>query len=143
MLSTASPPSPLALIFGSVLTLALPLCGILYACTVYVRSVKIMKTFEGYKLIAVKERFVLAVNSIVERHRTAGQVLTWRLLHEIEKEALKTLVQAGDLDIQYIRMMRSSRWGYVPKIDKPAQVQRQEKLPIAVSLIHQAYQVLH
>src|SRR3569832_1060926 len=77
MLSTASPPSPLALIFGSVLTLALPLCGILYACTVYVRSVKIMKTFEGYKLIAVKERFVLAVNSIVAlglraKNRQAG-----------------------------------------------------------------------
>src|SRR3569832_2790044 len=108
MLSTASPPSPLALIFGSVLTLALPLCGILYACTVYVRSVKIMKTFEGYKLIAVKERFVLAVNSIVERHRTAGQVLTRRMLHENEKEALKTHEQAGELDIKNLSLKHIS-----------------------------------
>src|SRR3569623_3349519 len=102
-----------------------------------------MKTFEGYKLNAVKERFVLAVNAIVERHRTAGQILTWRLLHEIEKEAIKSLEQAGDLDRQYIRMLRSSRCGYVPKIDKPAEVKPQQKLPIAVSLIHRVYQTLH
>lgn len=102
-----------------------------------------MKTFEGYKLNAVKERFVLAVNAIVERHRTAGQVLTWRLLHEIEKEAIKSLEQAGDLDKRYISMLRSSRWGYVPKIDKPAEVRPQQTLPIAVALIHHAYRILH
>lgn len=102
-----------------------------------------MKTFEGYKLHAVRERFVLAVNAIVERHRTAGRILTWRLLHEIEKEAIKSLEQAGDLDKQYIRMLRSSRWGYVPKIDQPAEVRPQQTLPMAVALIHRAYQILH
>lgn len=102
-----------------------------------------MKCFEGYKLHAVRNRLALIVNSIVERHRTAGQVLTWRLVHEIENEALKTLEKAGDLDKKYIRMMRSSRWGYVPKVDQPADLEGQKVLPETVSLIHDAYTTLH
>jgi hypothetical protein len=102
-----------------------------------------MKGFEGHKLHAVKERLALAVNSIVERHRTAGQVLTWRLVHEIENEALKTLEQAGDLDRKYIRMMRSSRWGYVPKVDEPADLKRHKALPDALVMIQHAYHTSH
>jgi hypothetical protein len=102
-----------------------------------------MKGFEGYKLHAVKERLTLAVNSIVERHRTAGQVLTWRLIHEIEREALKTLEQAGDLEKQYIHMVRSSRWGYVPKVDEPADLESHEALPVALTLIQNAYLTSH
>lgn len=102
-----------------------------------------MKGFEGHKFIAVKERLNLVVNTIVERHRTAGKVLTWRLVHEIEKEALKTLEQAGDLDRQYIHMMRSSRWGYIPKGDEPAEIPGNATLPEAVSMIQNAYQTSH
>jgi hypothetical protein len=102
-----------------------------------------MKLFEGHKLIAVKERLALAVNEIVERHRTAGQVLTWRLVHEIEKEALKKLERAGDLDVKYIRMVRSSRWGYVPRIDQPADLQSHEELPVALTVIRKAYHTFH
>lgn len=102
-----------------------------------------MKGYEGYKFSAVKERLSLAVNSIVERHRTAGRILTWRLVHEIEKEALQTLERAGDLDRQYIRMMRSRRWGYIPRIDEPADVERDIALPEAVSMIQHAYQASH
>ncbi|WP_019140463.1 DUF2471 family protein [Noviherbaspirillum massiliense] len=102
-----------------------------------------MKGFEGHKLIAVKERLNLAVNSIVERHRTDGKVLTWQLVHEIESEALATLEQAGDLDRKYIRMMRSSRWGYVPKVDEPADLKRHKALPEALVMIRAAYQRTH
>jgi hypothetical protein len=102
-----------------------------------------MKGFEAYKLHAVKERLNREVNSIVERHRTAGQVLTWRLVHEIEKEALKTLEQAGDLDMKYIRMMRSSRWGYVPKDDLPADLKSHKVLPDALYMIQDAYLTSH
>ncbi|HEV7617558.1 MAG TPA: hypothetical protein VGO51_05580 [Burkholderiaceae bacterium] len=102
-----------------------------------------MKGYEGYKIHAVKERLALAVNSIVERHRTAGQVLTWRLVHEIENEALKTLERAGDLEVKYIRMMRSSRWGYVPKVNQPADLKAHKALPVAVSIIERAYLTSH
>lgn len=102
-----------------------------------------MKFFEGHKLHAVQARLALAVNAIVERHRTAGKVLTWRLVHEIEKEALKELEQAGDLDVKYIRMIRSSRWGYVPRINQPADLQNHDCLPEAVRLIRNAYHTLH
>jgi hypothetical protein len=99
--------------------------------------------FEGYKLQAVKARLALAVNRIVERHRTSGEVLTWRLVHEIEKEALKTLEAAGDLDIEYIRMVRSSRWGSVPRVNQPADLSAQEALPITLTYIHNAYHTSH
>lgn len=102
-----------------------------------------MKGFEGYKLHAVKERLTLAVNSIVDRYRTAGQILTWRLIHDIENEAIKTLEQAGDLDIKYIRMMRSSRWGYIPKVDEPADLKEYETLPVALTIIQNAYHTYH
>ena len=94
-------------------------------------------------MFAVRERMALAVNSIVERHRSEGRVLTWRLIHEIEREALQTLEKAGDLDARYIRMVRSSRWGYVPRVDEPADLDGFEELPIAVSMIGKAYRALH
>ncbi|HJW57353.1 MAG TPA: hypothetical protein VJ577_18985 [Burkholderiaceae bacterium] len=102
-----------------------------------------MKGIEGYKLFAVRERLALAVNTIVERHRTDGRILTWRLVHEIESEALKKLEQAGDLDIKYIRMMRSSRWGSVPRVDQPADLQSHQALPVALTLIRHAYHTSH
>ncbi|MGE5649697.1 DUF2471 family protein [Noviherbaspirillum sp. UKPF54] len=102
-----------------------------------------MKLFEGHKLHAVQARLELAVDAIVERHRTAGRVLTWRLVHEIEQEALRTLQEAGDLDMKYIRMVRSSRWGYVPKVNQPADLQSHECLPVALTMIRKAYHTLH
>lgn len=99
--------------------------------------------FEGYKLIAAKERLARAVNEIVERHRTAGDVLTWRLVHEIEKEAIKKLEQAGDLDVKYIRMLRSSRWGYVPRVNQPADLENHKELPVALTMIQHAYCTYH
>jgi hypothetical protein len=102
-----------------------------------------MYFFEGHKLIAVRARLALAVNDIVERHRTAGQVLTWRLIHEIEKEAIRTLEQAGDLDVKYIRMVRSSRWGYVPRVNQPAELEGYEELPVALTMIQNAYHAVH
>lgn len=102
-----------------------------------------MKLFEGHKFFAVKERLALAVNHIVERHRTEGQVLTWRLVHEIEKEALRKLEEAGDLDMKYIRMVRSSRWGYVPNVDQPADLEGHEDLPLALTMIQHAYHTCH
>jgi hypothetical protein len=102
-----------------------------------------MKFLQGHKLFAVRERMALAVNGIVERHRSEGRILTWRLIHEIEREALQTLEKAGDLDTRYIRMVRSSRWGYVPRVDEPADLETIEELPIAITLIRKAYLSLH
>jgi hypothetical protein len=108
-----------------------------------IRLKKQMNFFEGHKLIAVRARLTLAVNEIVDRHRTAGQVLTWRLVHEIEKEAIRTLEQAGDLDVKYIRMVRSSRWGYVPRVNQPAILEGHEELPLALAMIQNAYHAVH
>lgn len=102
-----------------------------------------MKFFEVHKLHAAEARLALAVDAIVERHRTEGRPLTWRLVHEIEKEALKTLEEAGDLDREYVRMLRSSRWGYVPRVNQPADLRCHDALPVALTLIRKAYHTLH
>lgn len=102
-----------------------------------------MKFFEVHKLHAAEARLALAVDTIVERHRTEGRPLTWRLVHEIEKEALKTLEEAGDLDREYVRMLRSSRWGYVPRVNQPADLRCHDALPVALTLIRKAYHTLH
>lgn len=102
-----------------------------------------MKLFEGYKLHAVKARLALAVNAITERHRSSGRVLTWRLVHEIEREALKELEDAGDLDVNYIRMVRSSRWGYVPRVNQLADLKNHDQLPVVVTMIRRAYYSCH
>ena len=102
-----------------------------------------MKLFEGHKLHAVRARLALAVDAIVERHRTEGRGLTLRLVHEIEQEALRKLEEAGDLDVKYIRMVRSSRWGYVPRVNQPADLQSHDSLPVALDMIRKAYHTLH
>lgn len=102
-----------------------------------------MKLFEGHKLLAARARLALAVEAIAERYRTAGRPLTWRLVHDIEKEALQMLEQAGDLDKRYIRMLRSSRWGYVPRVNQPADLAGCESLPVAVKMIQAAYCTYH
>jgi hypothetical protein len=70
-------------------------------------------------------------------------VLTWRLVHEIENEALGMLERSSDLDSEYIQMVRSSRWGYVPDIDEPADLDPQQELPVALTLIQHAYHTSH
>lgn len=102
-----------------------------------------MKFFEVHKLHAAQARLALAVDAIVERHRTEGRPLTWRLVHEIEKEALKALEQAGDLDREYVRMLKSSRWGYVPRVNQPADLRCHDALPVTLTLIRKAYHTLH
>lgn len=102
-----------------------------------------MKLFEAYKLHAAEARLALAVDVIVEKYRTEGRTLTWRLVHEIEKEALRTLESAGDLDRSYVRMLRSSRWGYVPRVNQPADLQEHDCLPVALTLIRKAYHTVH
>jgi hypothetical protein len=102
-----------------------------------------MKGFEAYKLHAVQARLNLAIKSIVERYRTDGRVLTWRLVHQIEREALQLLEEAGDLDRKYIRMMRMSQWGFIPVVDEPVELEKQDSLPPALTLIDQAYRSLH
>lgn len=101
-----------------------------------------MRGFEAYKLHAVQARLDLAIKSIVERYRTEGKILTWRLAHQIEREAIRTLEEAGDLDRKYIRMMRMSRWGYVPRVDEPVEFAYQD-IPPALNLIDKAYRSCH
>lgn len=102
-----------------------------------------MRGLETYKLHAVQERLNLAIRSIVERYRTDGQVLTWRLAHQIEREALRMLEEAGDLERRYIRMMRMSEWGFIPKVDEPVEFEQEDAVPPALCLIEKAYRALH
>lgn len=102
-----------------------------------------MPGYEAYKMHAVEARLRLAINTVVEHYRTNGQTLTWRLVHQIEREAVKILEQSGDLDRKYIRRVRTSTWGYVPKVNQPVELEGLESLPPALSMIDYAYHSFH
>lgn len=40
-------------------------------------------------------------------------------------------------------MLRSSRWGYVPRVNQPADLQGFDSLPVALTLIRKAYHTVH
>ena len=102
-----------------------------------------MHGYEAYKMHAVQERLQLAIKTVVEHYRTDGQILTWRLVHQIEREAIKILEQSGDLERKYIRMLRTSTWGYVPKVNQPVELEGLESMPPALSMIEHAYRFYH
>jgi plasmid replication initiation protein len=102
-----------------------------------------MRGYQSYKMQAVQARFQLAVRKIVERHRTNGEVLTWRLVHKIEKEAIDMLKKSGDLESQYIKRVRLSEWGFIPEVDEPVELPERVPLPTALTVIEQAYHSYH
>jgi hypothetical protein len=101
-----------------------------------------MRDFEWNKLSAVQTRLKPIIYAIVERHRTRGDVLTWRLIHEIEDEALTTLIQMGDLDEIYVGMMRTPPIG-LPKTEDPVDFKGSNAIPAALAMIHDAYRHAH
>jgi hypothetical protein len=40
-------------------------------------------------------------------------------------------------------MLKSSRWGYVPRVNQPADLQSHDALPVALTLIRKAYHTVH
>ncbi|MET3133872.1 hypothetical protein AAKU55_004165 [Oxalobacteraceae bacterium GrIS 1.11] len=95
------------------------------------------------KIEAIEERLSLAITHIVDRHRSCGEVLTWRLVHEIEDEAFQALEHAGDLDASYLHMFRSSPVLGFGRTDQAADFKKHELLPLAFSIIEEIFYKVH
>lgn len=59
------------------------------------------------KLAAAESRLREVIRAIVKRRTSRGIPLSWRLMFEIENEAIAQLEQEPDLDLRYLNMMAS------------------------------------
>jgi len=57
------------------------------------------------KFNAVQARLREVIREIVKRHAVSGKPLSWKLMFEIEEEALAVLCRQRDLDAGYVRLM--------------------------------------
>jgi hypothetical protein len=92
---------------------------------------------------AVASRLELAINAIVVRHRTAGDILTWRLMHAIEEEAFQELKATRGLNEIAMRMVHSSHLMKYPKNDEPVNFGQSNALPMAFYIVRRAYNQTH
>ncbi len=92
---------------------------------------------------AVIGRLRPVIATLVESHRTAGRVLTWRLLRAIEAEALGQLEKSGDLRPVYINMVRASSVFPYPDNDDPVDFGDSSAIACAFSMIVEAYRSSH
>jgi len=92
---------------------------------------------------AVIGRLRPVVATLVESHRTAGHMLTWRLLRKIETEALGQLEKSGDFRLAYINMVRASAVFCYPDNDDPVNFGESNGIACAFSMIFEAYNQSH
>lgn len=95
------------------------------------------------EISAIIERLKLVIANIVVRHRSAGEPLTWRLMHAIEDEAFDELSEMFELKQAYVDLLRSSPLFPYPKTDEPVNFGESNALPAAFSLITEAYTLTH
>ena len=83
-----------------------------------------------------------ALPEIILRHRAAG-VLTWALLHQIEREVLEEVADDGEHDRQTLNMLRSvPAMGY-PTDDRPVSFTGHEAISSAFAMIFDAWRRVH
>ncbi|HYD94986.1 MAG TPA: hypothetical protein VEC01_06645 [Noviherbaspirillum sp.] len=75
------------------------------------------------KLAAVESRLRALIQALVQRHAARGEPLSWRLMFEIEDEAMTLLAGDAGLDAHYVRMFR------VP----PAPPERRREEPVGIA----------
>lgn len=108
-------------------------------------DIEIESQLDPTKLNAATTRLRTAIATIVLRHRTAGDLLTWRLLYAIEEEVFQELAQVRDLDTIYVDLLKSSPLLRCQQLDELVDFRSPDGLPSAFSLmwIWKAYQIAH
>jgi len=59
------------------------------------------------ELAAAEARLKEVIHTIVQRRTAHAERLSWRLIFEIEEEAISLLERDADLDMRYLNMMAS------------------------------------
>ncbi len=92
---------------------------------------------------AVVERLRLAIQPIVARHRSDGDQLTWRVMQEIEEEAVCELENAGCFNPLYINIVRPSPAFHYPQTDELVDFGKSNAIACSYAMIYEAYRRLH
>lgn len=105
-----------------------------------------MDPYETPSLIEDLEKAAAAVKAalprIIEKHRSSG-ILTWSLLHQIEREVLEDVANEGRHKPRTLNMLRSiPAMGY-PTDDRPVSFKGHEAISSAFAMIHDAWQRVH
>eukprot|EP01034_Spumella_vulgaris_P038769 gene38769-47882_t len=94
------------------------------------------------EILAARTTVEGTATCVVFRHRDAG-VLTWALLHQIEREVLMEVAAAGQHCAQVLAMLRApTEMGY-PSDDRPVSFLGHEFIPIAFNAIVEAWSRVH
>ncbi|RZI40900.1 hypothetical protein EGT07_21630 [Herbaspirillum sp. HC18] len=91
------------------------------------------------KLAAVEARLRALILAIVQRRAAHGQPLSWRLMFEIEDEAMALLGKDTGLDANYIRMMSAPPAPPERRRDEPVGMSDVGAMHTALWMIQEAY----
>jgi hypothetical protein len=92
----------------------------------------------GEALDKAEEAIKEAVPAIVRRHRAAG-ILTWRLMHQIEREVLSEVAATGLHSRQLLGMLRSSGLMEYPQDDSEVSLKGHEAVPVVFCEVEKAW----
>lgn len=91
------------------------------------------------KLVAAESRLREVIRDIVKRRASSGTPLSWRLMFEIEDEAMSLVQSDPDLDMHYINMMASPSAQRRPATQEPAGLSDVYAMHTALWMIQEAY----
>lgn len=98
---------------------------------------------EVSKLAVTERRLREEIRSIVRYRVPRGMRLNWRLMFEIEDEAVARLQQDDALDLHYINIMVSPSAQRAPMTEKPAELVDVYPTQTALRMIQEAHQREH
>lgn len=94
---------------------------------------------EVSKLAAVESRLREVIRSIVKQRISRDTPLSWRLMFEIEDEAISSLLRDADVDVRYLNMMASPSAQRHPGTEKSVDLTNIYAMHTALWMIQEAY----
>lgn len=98
---------------------------------------------EVSKLAETEHRLREEIRSIVRHRVPRGMKLNWRLMFEIEDEAVARLEQDDALDLHYVNIMVSPSAQRSPMTERPAELADVYPVHTALRMIQEAHQREH
>lgn len=98
---------------------------------------------EVSKFAATEHRLWEEIRTIVRHRVPRGMRLNWRMMFEIEDEAVARLQEDNQLDLHYINIMVSPSAQRLPTTEKPAELADIYPTHTALQMIQEAHQHEH
>jgi hypothetical protein len=95
------------------------------------------------KLAAVESRLREVIHVIVKRRVSHGVPLSWRLMFDIEDEAMSIVGSDPELDADYLCMMAAPSAPPARRTDEPVGLGDMHVMHTALWMIQEAYYRLH